>query len=159
MTFRLAQLFVNEIVASEAPERPNRHEAGGGKISKNELEKCVNGRAGRAPRCMGALVVNEIVASETPERSMSLHCVPVKHESNTQASEIEPLTGENQHRRNAKSMKSSLLLAEKHTFSKKVLRQRSCVSLAIISTHTSRATAVGARLFKLLMKNLVRAGG
>ena len=52
-------------------------------------------------------------------------------------------------------MKSSLILAEKHAFSKKVQRQRSGVSLAIISTHTSRATAVGARLFKLFMKNLV----
>ena len=36
-----------------------------------------------------------------------------------------------------------------------MLRQRSGVSLATISTHTSRATAVGARLFKLLVKNLV----
>ena len=104
---------------------------------------------------MGALLVNEIVASETPERSMSLKCVPVKHESNTQASEIEHSIGENSHQRNAKSMKSSLLFAQKQTFSTKVLRQRSCVSLAIISTTTSRATAVGARLFKLLVKNLV----
>ena len=95
----MGALVVNEIVASEAPERPTsstkRHEAGGAKNSKNELEICVNGRAGRAPQRMGALVVNEIVASETPERSMSLNCVPVKHESNTQASEIEPLIGEN----------------------------------------------------------------
>ena len=92
-------LVVNEIVASEAPERPTsskkRHEAGRAKNSKNELEKCVNGREGRAPRCMGAFLVNEIVASETPERSMSLKCVPVKRESNTQASGIEPLIGEN----------------------------------------------------------------
>ena len=106
---------------------------------------------------MGAFLVNEIVASETPEQSMSLKCVPVKHESNTQASEIEPSIGEDQHQRNAKSMKSSLTLAQKHTFSKKVLRQRSGVSLAIISTNTSRAAAVGARLFKVLMKNLVLA--
>ena len=95
----MGALLVNEIVASEAPERPTsstkRHEAGGAKNSKNELEICVNGRAGRAPQRMGALVVNEIVASETPERSMSLNCVPVRHESNTQASEIEPLIGEN----------------------------------------------------------------
>ena len=63
------------------------------KNSKNELEKCVNDRAGRAPRCMGALVVNEIVASETPERSKSLKCVPVKRESNTQASEIQNRSG------------------------------------------------------------------
>ena len=41
---------------------------------------------------MGAFVVNEIVASETPERSMSLKCVPVKHESNTQASVINEMT-------------------------------------------------------------------
>ena len=103
---------------------------------------------------MGTLVVNEIVASETPERSISLKCVPVKRESNTQGSEIEPLIVGMKHQRNAKSMKSTLLLAQKHTFSKKVLRQRSGVSLATISAHTSRATAVGARLFKLLVKNL-----
>ena len=107
---------------------------------------------------MGTLVVNEIVASETPERSKSAKCMPVKHESNTQRSEIEPLIVGMKHQRNAKSMKSSLLLAQKHTFSKKVLRQRSYVSLAIISTHTSRATAVGARLFKLLVKNLTYTG-
>ena len=101
---------------------------------------------------MRALLVNEIVASETPERSMLLICVAVKHESNTPSSEIEPAIVENQHQRNRKSMKSSLSLAQKHTFSKTVLRQRSGVSLAIISTHTSRATAVGARLFKLLVK-------
>ena len=151
-------LLVNEIVASEAPERPTfskkRHEAGRAKNSENELEKCVYGRAGRAPRCMRALLVNEIVASEAPERSMLLICVPVKHESNTPASEIEPPIVENQHQRNRKSMKSSLSLAQKHTFSKKVLRQRSGVSLATISTHTSRATAARARLFKLLVKNL-----
>ena len=58
------------------------------------LEKCVNGRAGRAPRCMGAFVVNETVASETPQQSMSLKCVPVKHESNTQTSEIDHSDGE-----------------------------------------------------------------
>ena len=94
----MGALVVNEIVASETPERPmsltNRHEAGGAKNNKNELEKCVNGRAGRAPRCMGAFVVNEIVASETPQQSMSLKCVPVKHESNTQTSEIEHSYGE-----------------------------------------------------------------
>ena len=50
-------------------------------------------------------------------------------------------------------MKLSLLLAQKHTFSKKVLRQRSGVSLAIISTTTSQATAVGTRLFIFFMKN------
>ena len=48
------------------------------------------------------------------------------------------------------------LMGTKNAFSKKVLRQRSGVTLGIISTHTSRATAVGRRLFKLLMKNLVR---
>ena len=52
-------------------------------------------------------------------------------------------------------MQSSLSLGQKHTCSKKVLPQRSGVSLATISAHTSRATAVGARLFKLLVKNLV----
>ena len=44
---------------------------------------------------------------------------------------------------------------KKHTFFKKVLRRRSGVSLATISTHTCRAAAVEARLFKLLVKNLV----
>ena len=52
-------------------------------------------------------------------------------------------------------MKSAHLWGLKHTFSKKVLRQCSGVSLATISTNTSRAAAVGARLFKLLVKNLV----
>ena len=85
---------------------------------------------------------------------MSLKCVPVKHESNTQGSEIEPLIMGMKHQRNAKSMKTSLLFAQKQTFSKKVLRRRSGVSLATISARTSHATAVGARLFKLLMKNL-----
>ena len=87
--------LVNEIVASETPERSmslqNRHEAGAPKNNKITLQKYVSERAGRAPRCMGTLLVNEIVASETPERSMSLKCVPVKLASNTQASEIEPL--------------------------------------------------------------------
>ena len=95
----MGALVVNEIVASEAPERPTsstkRHEAGGAKNSKNELEICVNGRAGRAPQRMGALVVNEIVASETPEQSESFKYVPVKHESNTPAREIEHSIGEN----------------------------------------------------------------
>ena len=44
--------------------------------------------------------------------------------------------------------------AQKNTCFKKVLRQRSGVTLATISAHTSRATAVGAHLFKLLVKNL-----
>ena len=97
---------------------------------------------------MRTFVVNEIVASETPERLISLKCVPVKRESNTQRSEIEPLIGGMKHEQHTKSMTSSLSLAQKHTFSKKVLRRRSGVSLAIISTHTSRATAVGARLYQ-----------
>ena len=146
------------MLASEAPEQQREdrhpHEQGPHESQQIQLEKCVNGRAGRAPRCMRAFVVNEILASETPQQSMSLKCVPVKHESNTQTSKIEHSYGESSHKRNAKSMKSSLSLAEKHTFSKKVLRQRSGVSLATISAHTSRATAVGARLFKLLVKDL-----
>ena len=103
---------------------------------------------------LAQLFVNEMIASEAPQQSMSLKCVPVQHESNTQGSEIKPLIVRMKHQRNGKSMKSSLLLAQKHTFSKKVLRQRSGVSLATISAHTSRATAVGARLFQLLVKNL-----
>ena len=149
---------MSEVVASEAPEqqREDRHPHEPGQLKSQQIasEKCVIGRAGRAPRIMRTLVVNEIVASETLERSMLLKCWPVKHESNTQGSEIETLIVGATHLREGKPMKSSLSLAEKHTFFKKVLRRRSGVSLAIISTHTSRATAVAARLFKLLMKNL-----
>ena len=116
---------MSEVVASEAPEqqREDRHPHEPGQLKSQQIasEKCVNGRAGRAPRSMGTLVVNEIVASETPERSISLKCVPVKRESNTQRSEIEPLIGGMKHQQHAKSMKSSLSLAQKHTFSKKVL--------------------------------------
>ena len=149
---------MSELVASEAPEqqREDRHPHEPGQLKSHQIasEKCVIGRAGQAPRGMRTFVVNEIVTSETPERSISLKCVPVKHESNTQRSEIEPLIGGMKHQRHAKSMKSSQSLAQKCAFSIKVLRRRSGVSLAIISTHTSCTTAVGARLFKLLMKNL-----
>ena len=86
------------MLASEAPEQQREdrhpHEPGQLKSQQISLEKCVNGRAGRAPRSMGTLVVNEIVASDTPERSTSLKCVPVKHQSNTRASEIQNLYGE-----------------------------------------------------------------
>ena len=81
------------MLASETPEQQREdrhpHEPGQLKSQQIALEKCVIGRAGGAPRSMGTLVVNGIVASETPERSMSLKCVPVKRESNTQASAIE----------------------------------------------------------------------
>ena len=94
----MGALVVNEIVASENTRATDvvQKPASGkrSKNSKNELEKCVNGRAGRAPRCMRVFVVNEILASETPQQSMSLKCVPVKHESNTQTSEIEHSYGE-----------------------------------------------------------------
>ena len=88
---------MSEVVASEAPEQQREdrhpHEPGQLKSQQIALETCVNGRTGGAPRSMGTLVVNEIVASETPERSISSKCVPVKRESNTQASEIEPDKG------------------------------------------------------------------
>ena len=89
---------MSEVVASEAPEqqREDRHPHEQGQLKSQQIssQKCVNGRAGGAPRSMGTLVVNEIVASETPERSKSSKCVPVKHESNTQTSEIEHSYGE-----------------------------------------------------------------
>ena len=150
---------MSEVVASEAPEQQREdrhpHEPGYRKSKHISLEKCVNGRAGGVPRSMGTLVVNDTVASETPERSISLKCVSVKRESNTQASEIEPDKGTNNMHFSTKCVKSSLTRAQKHAFSKKVLRRRSGVSLATTSTHTCRAAAVGARLFKLLAKNLV----
>ena len=84
---------MSEMLASETPEQRredrHRHEPGQLKSQQIALEKCVIGRAGRAPRSMRMFVVNEIVASETPEQSMLLKCWPVKHESNTQAGVIE----------------------------------------------------------------------
>ena len=63
------------MLASEAPEqqREDRHPHEIGQLKSQQIswEKCVNGRAGGAPRSMGTLVVNEIVASETPERPTS----------------------------------------------------------------------------------------
>ena len=88
---------MSEVVASEAPEQQREdrhpHEQGQLKSQQIALEKCVIGRAGRAPRSMRMFVVNEVVASETPEQSMLLKCWPVKHESNTQAGVIEPDKG------------------------------------------------------------------
>ena len=85
------------MLASEAPEQQcedrHPHEIGQLKSQQISWQKCANGRAGGEPRSMGTLVVNEIVASETPEQSMLLKCWPVKHESNTQASVIEPDKG------------------------------------------------------------------
>ena len=85
------------MVASEAPEqqREDRHPHEPGQLESQQisLEKCLDGPAGRALRIMRTLVVNEIVASEAPEQSMLLKCWPVKHESNTQASVIEPDKG------------------------------------------------------------------
>ena len=64
-----------EVLASEAPEqqREDRHPHEQGQLKSQQIssQKCVNGRAGGAPRSMGTLVVNEIVASETPERCRS----------------------------------------------------------------------------------------
>ena len=60
-------VFVGVVCANQ----PARQEAGRAKNTKNELEKCVNGRAGRAPRCMRALLVNGLVASETREQHAS----------------------------------------------------------------------------------------
>ena len=88
---------MSEMLASETPEQRredrHRHEPGQLKSQQIASEKCVIGRAGRAPRSMRTFVVNEIVASETLEQSMLLKCWPVKHESNTQASVIEPDKG------------------------------------------------------------------
>ena len=88
---------MSEMLASETPEQRredrHRHEPGQLKSQQISIEKGVNGPAGRALRVMRTLVVNEIVASETPEQSMWLKCWPVKHESNTQASVIEPDKG------------------------------------------------------------------
>ena len=87
------------MLASETPEqqREDRHPHEQGQLKSQQIssQKCVNGRAGGAPRSMGTLVVNEVVASETPEQSMLLKCWPVKHESNTQVSVIEPDKGTN----------------------------------------------------------------
>ena len=88
---------MSEMLASEAPEqqREDRHPHEPGQLKSQQIasEKCVIGRAGRAPRSMRTFVVNEILASETPEQSMLLKCWPVKHESNTQACVIEPDKG------------------------------------------------------------------
>ena len=85
---------MSEMLASETPEqrREDRHRHEPGQLKSQQLasEKCVIGRAGRAPCSMRTFVVNEMVASETPEQSMLLKCWPVKRESNTQASVIEP---------------------------------------------------------------------
>ena len=89
---------MREVVASKGPEqqREDRHPHEPGQFKSQQIasEKCVIGRAGRAPRSMRTFVVNEIVASETPEHSMLLKCWPVKHESNMLASEIAHSYGE-----------------------------------------------------------------
>ena len=131
------------MVASEAPEQQHedrhRHDPGQLKSYQISLEKCVNGRAGRAPCSMGTLVVKEIVASETPERSISLKCVPLKRESNTQRSEIEPLIGGVKHQQHAKSMKSSLSLAQKtYIFQKSASTTLRCFTGYHFNTHKSR---------------------
>ena len=55
-------LVVNEIAASEAPEqqREDRHPHEPGQLESEQIasEKCVIGRAGRAPHSMRTFVVN-----------------------------------------------------------------------------------------------------
>ena len=150
---------MSEVVASEAPEQQREdrhpHEPGRHKSQQTSLEKCVNGRAGRAPRCMRALLVNEIVASETPERSMSLKCVPVKHESNTLASEIEPLLGGE-----SASAKRKIDEIEPLIGTKKYISQKSasttlrCYTGYHFNVDKSRRCSESTP-FKLSMKNLV----
>ena len=86
------------MLASEAPEQQREdrhpHEQGPHKSQQIQLEKCVIGRAGRAPRSMRTFVVNEILASETPERTKTLECVPVKFGRNAPASGIKHSYGE-----------------------------------------------------------------
>ena len=59
------------MLASEAPEqqREDRHPHEIGQLKSQQIssQKCVNGRAGGAPRSMGELDINERVANEAPE--------------------------------------------------------------------------------------------